>query len=344
MKRHLVLIGVLSGCVSMNAFAQQTQRAVSVVPIQSVSNTTWHLTGTVQPRYTLPLSFRVGGKVIFRPVQVGDQIKKGQVLAQLDSADLKLALVQAQAKLGAAQADAKNATRERKRLTRIYTNKLVSQQNLQRAQTNELSTQKSVVAAQASLTLAQRQLNYSTLKSPAAGVVTQVNFEAGQVLKAGQVVIKLATGNREAVVALPTQRLNLPIKQAVAKGVMVKSHCLAELRTRSPIASSGSLDYTAFYSLKQCSAPLPLGATVSLEYTRPAETRLQKVPISAISHVQNKTFIWQIEKNQVVSQPIKVMRLDAQYAYIQSNLPIGTVIVSQGVHLLVNHQAIQVIK
>jgi len=329
--------------ISYDALAQTTQRAISVTSVEAAGITTWQLTGRVQPRFTIPLSFRVSGKVLKRWVDVGERVQKGQVLAELDPADLQLARVQAKAKLGTAQADAKNAQRERKRLSRIYTNKLVSEQDLQRAQTSELAAQKNVIAAQAALTLAQRQLNYATLKAPASGILTQVNFDEAQVVKAGQPLIQLATGGEEAQVSIPTARLSLPLKQAVARGVSVPGQCQAILRTRNAMASVSSLDYQAFYTLKNCSQNLPLGTLVTLTYANKSKSTLQKVPIAAIAHLNGESFVWQVKAGQVIAQPVQVVRLDSQSAFIQSDLPLGTSIVSQGVHLLVNHQSVQVV-
>ena len=73
------------------------------------------LSGTVQARVQADLAFRVGGKIVARPIEIGDHVTPGQELARLDPADLRASQAAAQAALAAAQADAASAAADLRR-------------------------------------------------------------------------------------------------------------------------------------------------------------------------------------------------------------------------------------
>ena len=314
-------------------------RHVTLTPIEVAPAESWEVTGAVSRRYQIPLSFRVGGQVNERAVEVGQTVAKDQVLARLDQADLKLTIAQREASLGSAKADQLNAKRERVRLTKLYKNKLVSEQDLQRAETAEVSSQQAVLAAEAALELAQRQLGYSTLKSPGDGVLTSVDVEEGQVVNAGQTLMQLATGPFEAVVYLPSNRLQASLQQATAIGVDHAGQCRAVLRAKTPVNNAASLQYKAYYTLSDCNHSLPLGAVVRLQFQQQNDD-LKRIPISALVNHGNQSAVWQVVKDQVHAVAVEVDHLDNDYAYIRTALPTGTGIVARGTHLLVENQVV----
>lgn len=326
---------------AVSATGQTEIHAVRAAKVMPAASQSWQLTGQVASRYYIPLSFRVGGQVASRSVEVGDTVKKGQILASLDKADLKLALQQAQANLSKSKADYQNAERERKRLTKMYANKLVSEQDLQRAETTEIAAKQSVLAMQAALDLAQRQLNYSDLKASDSGVVTGVDVEAGQVVSAGQALVTLATGNREAVVYLPSNRLHADLTQVEVKGVDQPGTCKAVLRAKTPKNDANTLQYKAYFTLKDCTQTLPLGAVVELNVAQ-SFSHLKQVPISALIDTGNQPAVWKIEGGKVHAVPVKVVSLGGRFAVIDAKLAVGTQIVADGTHLLTEGAAVKV--
>src|SRR5690606_36116933 len=140
--------------------------------------------GEVRAREEAALSFRVGGKLVRRLVDVGDRVARGQLLAELDPGDLRLQAQAAQAQLNAAQ-------------------DLVSRSALDAQEAAFAAAQGQVRAARANLDVARNQAGYSRLLAPADGVVAARHAEAGQVVAAGQPVFTFAAdGTREIAIAL----------------------------------------------------------------------------------------------------------------------------------------------
>lgn len=341
------LVVMLCGLLPQKAISGQGQlHAVTATKVEAASSQSWQLTGQVESRYAIPLSFRVGGQVKSKLIEVGQKVSKGETLITLDKADLTLALKQAQANLSKAQADHKNAVRERNRLTKMYKNKLVSEQDLQRAETTEIAAKQSVLAMQAALDMAQRQLNYSQLKASANGVLTNVDVEAGQVVSAGQPLLTLATGAHEAVVFLPANRLNEDLSQVEVKGIDQPGICHATLRAKTPTNDKTTLQYKAYFTLNDCSQTLPLGAVVELNVQQKLNDLLQ-VPVSALIDTGNQPRVWLIKNGKVEGVAVKVVSMGSVSAVIQAlqpkALPVGAQVVADGVHLLTEGMPVKVV-
>lgn len=315
---------------------------VSVVSIKKVPQQTWQLTGQVVSRFTLPLSVRVPGQVAERLVELGDRIHTGQPLLRLDQTDLRLEVAQSEANLKSAQSETLNAERERKRLSKLYADKLVSLQELQRAETFESASRQALIAAEATLELAKNKLAYSTLQSPESGQISSVEVEVGQVVSPGQTLFQLESGDPEVAVLLPSARLQGVLDVARVEGVDQPGLCDARLRAKSPLNDAGSLQYQAYYRLLNCSRGLPLGTTVKLKFEGIAEPDLKKVPLASLFHQGGQSFVWQVIDQAVTAKPVRVLRLDSHFAYITSELDEEALVVAQGVHVLVEGQSVSV--
>lgn len=329
---------------SSTVFAVEVEsesRWVKAVSVNPPSPAYWQLTGTIQPRYQFTLSFRVAGQVEQRLVELGQFVKKGQALAKLDQTDLKLSVEQAKANLASAQSNMENTARESQRLAKLYRDNLISLQQLQRAETYETESRQSVIAAQAALKLAQNQLDYSVLKSPVTGTVSQVSVEAGQMVPAGQPVFQVVSELAEAEVFLPASRIASDIQSASLTGVDHPSQCQASLRAKSPINSVTGLQYQARYQLLTCSRPLPLGSVVQLQFQTVFKHK-QQLPITAVFNKGEQSYVWLIEDNHVTAKPVIVTQMTNEFAIIEADLEEQAVVVKQGTHALVEGQLVSV--
>ena len=158
------------------------------------------LTGDVQARVQTDLSFRVGGKIVERKVDVGDRVSARQVLARLDPRDLQTNVDSAEAQVAAEQARVKQSAaafvRQQKLLPKGYT----SQSEYDTAQAQLRSSQSALTAAQAQLANAREQLSYTALIAEAPGIITARQAEVGQVVQATEPIFSLARdGERDAV-------------------------------------------------------------------------------------------------------------------------------------------------
>ena len=191
---------VLAGCKQEAKGPEPVRPVLTAVLKPTVPGSTLAV-GTVQPRYESNLGFRVLGRLIARPVNVGDLVAEGQTIAAIDPTVLELAVRSARANLSKAQAPLENAsaTEERKRI--LIKSDATTKQTLDDAEQMRAGAQASTARAQANLTKAIEQLGYAQLKADFAGVVTAVSADVGQVVSPGQNVVTVARPDiREAVV------------------------------------------------------------------------------------------------------------------------------------------------
>ncbi len=164
--------------------------------------------GEVKPRYENDLAFRIGGKVVARDVDVGTRVRKGQVIARLDPADVALQAEAAKAQVASAQTDYEYAKAEYGRYENLFAQKFVSGSALDQKRNLLNSTRAKLGQAQAQQSVSRNQAGYATLVADQDGVITAVNAEAGQVVAAAQPVARLARENeREIAISVPENRL-----------------------------------------------------------------------------------------------------------------------------------------
>ncbi len=165
--------------------------------------------GAVKARHETPLSFRIAGKIVDRRVDVGDNVEAGATLAQLDPADYELKLVEAEAKVAAARAEKSKAETDVARYKKLLKKNLIANADYTDF-ANKLSVAKARLRqTEAELEVTRNRAIYTTLKADHAGVVTSVEIEKGQVVAAGQTVLRLALeGKKEVVIAVPENRLD----------------------------------------------------------------------------------------------------------------------------------------
>ncbi len=164
--------------------------------------------GEVRAREESPLAFRIGGNLVRRHVDAGEAVKRGQLLAELDPGDQRLAVQAAQAQLSAASAELERVRADLERYAALVRDQLVSQSAMDAQEAAWKAAEERVRAARAELEVARNQAGYSQLLAPRDGVIASRQAEAGQVLAAGQTVFTLAADSgREVAIALPESRV-----------------------------------------------------------------------------------------------------------------------------------------
>lgn len=217
--RLLVVAGVLiaaSGAAVFATLAIPAQEAsaardprqeppmVSLVTAARVSGSERGFTGTIGARVESNLGFRVAGKIVERLVNVGEQVKAGQPLMRIDETDLRLALTAKRNAVAAARATVVQTDADERRYANLVNDGWTSRQRYEQAKAASDTAKAQLAAAEAEAGVAENQATYSVLVADADGTVMQTLGEPGQVVSAGQMVVRLAqSGPREAVVALP---------------------------------------------------------------------------------------------------------------------------------------------
>jgi multidrug efflux system membrane fusion protein len=308
------------------AYSRQTQSLV--------------LAGTVVPRIETTLGFRVAGKIVQRSVDVGTVVKPGDLIAQLDPADLRLAVDNARAALASAEADHLRARADHERYQQLRGGAAFTPQTLEQRQSLAATALARVDQARSQLSSAENNLAYTELRADTAGVVTAVQAEVGQVMSQGQGVVRVArTDELEIVVGVPEHRLKV-VRAAAVAGFELwsdpgKRHA-ARLRELSPSADPTSRTYPARFSIVDPPEFIGLGMTATLSFERPDATAVAEVPLAAIFQQGTRPAVWVVDKasGAVELRPVVVARWRNDTAAISSGVTDGELIATAGVHKL----------
>ncbi|MGO4335857.1 efflux RND transporter periplasmic adaptor subunit [Labrys sp. KB_33_2] len=295
-------------------------------------------TGIVGARVQSNLGFRVPGKIVERLVNVGQRVEAGRPLMRIDETDLHLALTAKLNAVAAARAVLAQAGADERRYAVLVKDGLAATpQRYEQAKAAFDTATAQLAAAEADARVAENEATYSVLAADTDGTVVDTLGEPGQVVSAGQTVVRLAQlGPREAVVALPeTIR---PAIGSLAEASVYGSderRYMAHLRQLSDSADAQTRTYEARYVLDGEAAAAPLGATVTIQLVNQASQPEVEVPLGAVLDNGQSTGVWVLNgaTSTVEFQPVKLVRVTSETAVI-SGLRSGAPVVSLGAHLL----------
>ena len=304
-------------------------------------------TGTIAARVQGDLGFRVAGKVLERLVDTGQTVRRGQALLRLDPVDLKLAAHAQQEAVAAARARAQQASDEEQRYRDLQGTGAVSALAHEQIKAAADAARAQLRAAEAQAAAALNASRYAELLADADGIVMETLAEPGQVVSAGQVVVRLAhAGRREAVVQLP-ETLRPALGSAAQARLFGREDVVipARLRQLSDVADRATRTFEARYVLDAgAAASAPLGSTVTLRIggastatatsTSTAGKSTLRVPIGAILDEGKGAAVWVVQGDQVRRQPVTVVQVQDGNAQVVGVLGLGERIVALGAHLL----------
>jgi RND family efflux transporter MFP subunit len=321
---------------------------VRAAVVQGASAASRAFTGTVAARVQSDLGFRVSGKVLERLVDTGQTVKRGQPLMRIDPVDLKLAAHAQQEAVAAARARAQQTAEDEARYRDLRGTGAISASAYDQIKAAADSAKAQLNAAQAQAEVALNANRYAELVADADGVIMETLAEPGQVVSAGQVVVRLAhAGRREAIVQLPeTLR---PAVGSVGQATLFGNEGAAvpaRLRQLSDAADRLTRTFEARYVLDGELANAPLGSTVTLlipDGHASAQNGLQ-VPIGSLFDAGKGPGVWVIsgEPAKVTWRPVAVEHLDDDAARIAGQLKQGDRIVALGAHLLREGELVRV--
>jgi len=296
--------------------------------------------GVVVARHEVQESFRVGGRIEKRLVDVGDHVREGQVLATLDEKDLRLSVESAQAELRAALSNKDQTASDDKRYATLLSKHVVSQSEYDLKHLAADEARSRVERADSALKLAVSQLGYARLLASTDGVVTKTSAEAGQVVPQGQGVVTVARkGALEVLVDIPERHLK-DIKESQAEISFWANRdvrCRAVLRETSPSADPATRTYAVRYSLADADPAVRLGMTATLHLSEAAAAPTARVPASALLNQGSGPGVWRVDvqTGQLTFVPVTVDHYTESDAYVRSSqLAAGDSIVTAGVQKL----------
>jgi len=331
---------------------QNTPEPIRAVKLMTVGASDLNVQGEyaaeVRARLETRLGFRVGGKILLRQVEVGQRVHAGQVLAQVDSQDFALAAQAAQAQVVGARSQRDLAAADFKRYEALLAQNFISAAELERRSAVLKAAQATLDQAMAQAQTQSNQATYTQLTAPTAGVITGVEAEPGQVVAAGQAVVRLAQeGPRDAVFAVPEHvvgRLKLGQKMSASVG---NTNQVVQGQVREIGASADPVTRTFTVKLGLVKAEsLPLGITLNVHAPQLAGSQpdVIKVPTNALRQEGAQTAVWVFDPqtSTVTSQAVQVATADGNEVVIAAGLKPGQQIVSTGVHVLSPGQKVSV--
>lgn len=343
----LTLALPLAACNDKKKDQPEIIRPVLSVVIQPSSQNEQGFVGSIEPRISAPLSFRLLGRLIARNVNIGNVVTKGATIASIDPATLQLQVQAARADLSSAEAQFANASGNEERQRILLQAKNASQATYDSALQVRDSAKAGVEQAQAALAKAEEQLTYSQLYSDFDGVVTAVGAEVGQVVSAGQMVVTVARSDqRIAVVDIPDQLMNDLAIGTQFNVVLQSASTVKAVGTVYEIApQADAVTRTRRVKLNLTDPPpgFRLGSTVNV--TRDVAIKpAVLLPLSALLEQDGKTSVWTVDPatSAVALQPVDVANKDGNTVTVGSGITPGMRVVIAGVHSLRPGQKVKI--
>nr|WP_241495957.1 efflux RND transporter periplasmic adaptor subunit [Paraburkholderia monticola] len=310
------------------------------------------LPAQVQARYSTPLSFRVGGKLIERRVRIGDMVKAGQTVALLDPTDLQNNLVNARAQLDAAEHRLVFAKQQLDRDEAQAHANLISTAQLEQTQDAYASALAQRTSALAQMALATDHLRYATLVADHDGVITSEDANTGQNVQATQAVYHLDwTGDVDIACDAPEATVN-----ALAAGN--KAHVTlpalpgktfdASVREVSAAADPESRTWRVKLTLTSPGPEVRLGMSANVTFDAAGNAGTAQpytLPVTALFHRGEQPAVWvaRTGSDTLELRPVTIGRYDERTVSVSSGLHDGDRVVLQGVHAVSAGEHVQVV-
>jgi membrane fusion protein, multidrug efflux system len=348
--RHTLLLA-LAGITALGACSRtETEpdpvRAVRTMTVSAqTAGGVYEYAGEVRARTESRLSFRVAGKMIKRSVDLGDTVKAGQVLAQLDPQDLRLGQESARAAVASAQATYDQNAADFRRYQELREQGFIGAAELERRDSAVKTARAQFDQAKAQANVQGNQAGYAALVADASGVITGVELEPGMVAAAGMPVLRLAhDGPRDVVFAVPEDKVDLVKALAQPTGRFkvrlwgaTREPLVAKIREISAAADPVTRTFLIKADIGDAAnTGVRLGQTATVMMELPQTAGVTKLPLSALREAQGRSAIWLVDRASmtVKSQDVTVAGADGNEAVISAGLAPGQVVVTAGVHVL----------
>ncbi|NVI04116.1 efflux RND transporter periplasmic adaptor subunit [Paraburkholderia youngii] len=343
---------VLGACHQRDAVVAEVKPvvALAVHPDERVDTTS--LPAQVEARYSTPLSFRVGGKVIERRVHIGDTVKAGQTVALLDPTDLQNNLVNARAQLDAAEHRLVFAKQQLDRDEAQARANLIAPSQLEQTQDAYASALAQRTSALAQMALATDHLRYATLTADHDGVITSEDADTGQNVQATQAVYHLDwTGDIDIVCDAPERTVSslaVGSKARVTLPALPGKTFEAQVREVSAAADPESRTWRVKLTLTAPGPDVRLGMTANVAFSSADDMvagQTFTLPVTALFHKGDNPAVWVVRKGSdtLELRPVTIQRYDERTVSLSAGLHDGDRVILQGVHAVSSGEQVQVV-
>lgn len=334
------LLLALAACDGAETSAPTAGRPVQVVRVEASKLAgDVDLSGEIQAEKTVAIGFRIGGRVSERPVNVGDRVTPGQIIARLDPTLERNALAAAKAALEAARGEVSTARSAFERQERLMAQGFTTRPQFDRALRAQETAQAQLENAEAQLELAQDRLGFTELRANVAGVVTTRSVEPGEVVQPGQAVVQIARDDgRDAVFNVPARLLDAKTGDRVVRVALAEAPgitALGRIREISPQADPVTRTFQVRVGLQDPPEAMRLGSTV-IGSVETASAVIMAIPASALTQSGTSPAVWIVDpaKSTVSLRSIDILRFDPGQVIVSQGLEPGETIVSGGIQAL----------
>jgi len=336
----LAALALLSACQREVAQPAPEIRPVRTVTIETrAAGGTVAITGNVQAQNEVNQSFRIDGRLVERLVDVGDNVKAGQLIATLDPQNEESGVQAARAQLSAAQARLVEARSNYERMRDLVAEDAVSRAQFDQAEALRKTAESQVEAAQSQVALAGNRLSYTRLFANVTGVVTARGPEPGEIVSPGRMIVQVAReGARDAVFDVPVAVKNSAPKHPDIRVVLASDPAVTaagKVREVAPRADPVTGTFAVRVRLIDPPAAMRLGATVTGRMTLDAVPAIE-IPTTALVRNNGQTAVWVVDPaaKTVSLREIGIGASAASTVQVTSGLANGDVVVIAGVQAL----------
>jgi len=333
-------LALLSACQPEADTAPPQVRPVRTVAVvkREVGETVSY-TGRIQAENETRLSFRISGRMVERSVNVGDHVEPGQVVAKLEPQDELNALRTAQASVAAAQGQLNQAQSNFDRQQTLLARDIASRAQFEQAESALKTARAQLDTAEAQLKAAKDRVSYTELRVDSAGTVIATGAEAGEVVQAGQMVIRVARKDgRDAVFDVPAQLLRSApsdplISVSLSDDLAVTA--IGRVREVSPQADPVTRTFEVKVGLTDPPAAMRLGATV-VGRMKLDTAPVIEIPATALTEFDRRPAVWVVDPSSltVSLRNVEVARNDPATIAISQGLDSGEIVVTAGTQAL----------
>lgn len=297
------------------------------------------LSGEVQAKKDVGLAFRIGGRVLERPVNIGDRVAAGQLIARLEPALEQNALAAAKAALEAARGEVSTTRNTFERQERLMAQGFTTRPRFDQAQRAQETAQAQLENAEAQVELARDRLGFTELRADAPGVVTARRIEPGEVVQPGQIVVQIARDDgRDAVFNVPAAVLDSHLTDARIRVRLADAPAVTaygRVREVAPQADPVTRTFEVRVGLQDPPEAMRLGSTVvgTIELTTAA---IVSIPASALTQQGQSPAVWIVDpaKSTVSLRNVDILRFDPGTVILSQGLEPGETVVSAGIQAL----------
>ncbi len=342
----------VAAALLLAACSRTTEKPQVVPPVYVIQvgvggdATQYTYSGDVRPRVESVLAFRVAGKLIERRVDVGATVKRGDTLARLDPQDLNLRSQGVAAQISAAELELSQRKDDVGRFRTLLERGFISQAEFDRHLNTVKIAQARVDELRSLEHTTRNQAEYAVLRTDDDGVVTAVEVERGQVVAAGQPVVRVAQlGEKDIVITVPENRLE-EIKAAKSLQISLWANpehsYQGQLREVSPLADPATRTYTAKVAVLNAPADMRLGMTARVQIKGARSSGIH-VPTGALYRSGEKTAVWVVDPAQATVRlvPVVATALQGDQVNITSGLTGGETVVIAGANKLTAGQKVR---